>query len=382
MNLHILNDEKFFDPFTERLETLNLLDNNRFVVKEKGRLKYIRREDLVYGRLHNKSLIGNPSHYDKVFIHSFSFDLYRWVNQHHFKELNWMIWGKELYESRMIKYNIFEPQTKEIINRINRVRPIVSVYYRKAEQLLLNIDLTKVHQKVDNILTWIVPEYEFAVQNIKGLRASHQHFAYLFELKTNEICKDYSPPTEFAKRTISNLKCMIGNSGAASNNHMDALIKIAPLNFKELTLPISYGDADYIDLLKQEINRRYKSDTISYLQHFFPLEDYVKILKAYDIFISNSLRPIGMGNIWIALLTGKLVFMNKKNLVFSYLQSLGLEVFDIDNIHNIGEIIWKVNYQRNQDIAKNFLADEHMNKLYTSLFGSFVAREHEKQHTA
>lgn len=369
MNLHIINDEKFFDPFVEKLEELGLLHNNIFIVKENGPLKYIRRKDLVYGRLNDRLLLGNLDNYDKVFIHAFSFDLYRWVNRHTFKELNWMIWGKELYESKMVNYPLYESGTENIIQKIKKIRPMMSNYYRKIERFLFQIDVERVYGKIDYLLTWITPEYEYAKRHIKGLKAEHKKFAYTFEIDAEILSDMFDGNAFFRNWKARKLRCIIGNSGAASNNHLDALKKVKDVDFNEIVMPISYGDQNYIGILKREVERYYQHKNVTFMEQFMSFKRYLDFFNSYDVFVSNSLRPIGMGNIWMALLTGKLIFMNSKNLVFPYLQSIGIQLYDIDLIEQIDIIQQQIDFESNRTIAAEFLSKGSMNTLYSNLFG-------------
>lgn len=369
MNLHILNDEKFFDPFVGKLEELDLLDNNIFIVKERGPLRFIKRKDLVYGRLGDKQLIGDILQYEKVFIHAFSFELYRWVKQHTFRELNWMVWGKELYESKMVNYPLYEARTQNIVQKIKRVRPVMSSYYRKAERFFFQIDIEEVYKKVDYVLTWIKPEYDYAVRHIKGLQARHKDFAYTFEINTEAFANMFDGKSFYLHAEARKLKCLIGNSGTSVNNHIDALYKIENANFSEITMPVSYGDPEYVELLKKEVKRSFAFKNITFMDQFMTFGNYLQFFNSYDIFLSNSLRPIGMGNIWIALLMGKVVFMNNKNLVFPYLKSLGLQVYDINEVDQFDNIIKEVDLERNRSIAADFLSKYRVNELYSNLFG-------------
>lgn len=372
MNLHLLHDEKFFDPFAEKLESLGLLDNNVFVIKECGPLKFIRRTDLVFGRLCDTELLGDVSRYKKVFIHSFSFEMYRWVHQHTFQELNWMIWGKELYESELVDFKLYEPHTKRIVRKIRNTRITLALYYRRAENYLMNIDVKKIYNKIDNVLTWIEPEYNYAVKHIKGLNAKHKEFAYTFEHDVKMFIDKFNTEQFYINAASKNLRFIIGNSGASANNHLDALHAIAKINFGEVMMPVSYGDQKYILLLKQEVLSTYGAKHITYADKFLNFGQYLDFFNRYDVFVSNSLRPIGMGNIWMAFLLGKLVFMNPNNLVFSYLKSLGLNVYGLDTINQIATIVKDVDLEMNKKIASNFLATERIDELYAGLFGKSV----------
>jgi len=368
MNLHILNDEKFFDPFVEKLENLGLLANNLFVVKECGPLKFIRRKDLIYGRMCDKKLIGDVSRYEKVFIHCFTLEMYGWVHQHTFNELNWMVWGKELYGPEFL----FEHQTKSLVRKARSAKLALDLRFFKIKNFFMNINAANIYSKVDNVLTWIEPEYKYAIKHVKGLKAKHQDFAYTFEYDAESISSKFYKKTDYRDKTQNELRCILGNSGVASNNHLDAIRKIQKADFHTVTVPISYGNKKYIQLLKKEIIRKYSDKNITYLDRFMSFDEYMFFFSQYDAFISNSIRPVGMGNIWMALLMGKIVFMNTKNLVYPYLQSLGVQIFDIDDMEDIEVLLGTIDLDANCRIAVNFLSKSRINELYLNLFSNGI----------
>ncbi len=366
MNLHIFNDEKFFDPFVNKLEELNLLDNNKFVVKRKNPLKYIKRKDLVFCRLHHIQIIGDTKNYDKVFIHAFSYDLYKWVNDNDFKQLNWMIWGSELYEMRGINFELYESETHKVYKKLKNIKYITSILFRDFQRLIFNIKINKVYKKIDNVLTWITPEYQLAINNIKGLNAKHQYFLYGFDIDIEKISNEIKITQ--LNQDIKQLKCIIGNSGAITNNHLDALHKIKNCGFEDILIPISYGNQEYKKLLIKEIKASFGDLNLTYLDKFMNFQEYLDVLDNYDVMITNSLRPLGMGNIWIALLSGKLVFMNNKNFMYKYMCDLGFEIFDIDKISNIKSYIQRFNGENNKFLSKQFLSENRINEIYRSIF--------------
>ncbi|MDM8176748.1 MULTISPECIES: TDP-N-acetylfucosamine:lipid II N-acetylfucosaminyltransferase [Olivibacter] len=368
MNLHILDDEKFFDPFVQKLEALGLLGNNIFVVKECGSLKYIKRQDLIYCRMCDSRRIGNTRHYAKVFIHCFTRDLFEWVYDNDFQELNWIIWGKDLY----LTEDLFEKQTKHIVKKIKDRRSAIELRLTRARHFFLNIDLSKVYTKVANVLTWIKPEYDYAVTHIKGLKANHLDFAYMFEYDAEFIVSQFLYNRNFKHKKISDFKIVLGNSGVASNNHLDALEELRQLGFEEIVIPLSYGNEKYIKILQKEIERKPLLTKITYLTQFLTLHEYLTAFYKSDIFVSNSIRPLGMGNIWIALLLGKLVFMNPKNLVFDFLKSMGLQVFAIGELESVEDIAQTIDVKANVDIAIDFLSTARIDAMYRNLFSATV----------
>ena len=100
MNLHIVPDNTFINKFYENLQELGLTGTNRVVVRiNEPELKSVK-HNLPFAPLYSsrfESLVGNTFEYEKVFIHYFTPLLYRWVATHKFRELNWMVWGGDLY---------------------------------------------------------------------------------------------------------------------------------------------------------------------------------------------------------------------------------------------------------------------------------------------
>ncbi len=366
MNLHIFNDEKFFDPFVNKLEELNLLENNKFVVKTNSELKYIKRTDLVTARLYNNGVKVQTNDFDKVFLHSFARDLYPWVLKNEFKELNWMIWGSDLYDIKFLNYNLLEPQTLVLKKKVKVLRSFISKYFEGLENFVLKRNMDKVFKKITNVLTWIPPEYDYAINNLKGLDAKHQYFMYGFDLDIEKL-SDLLNKSKVST-SLEALRCVVGNSGAFTNNHLDAIEKVKDAGFFEILVPLSYGNFEYVKLLKDCIKKKHLNLNINYMDNFMDFTEYIKILNGYDVFITNSTRPLGMGNIWIALLTGKLVFMNKKNFIYDYLNELGLKIFDINEINNVKTIIKNFNPETNISIVKEFASDIKIQKLYKKLF--------------
>lgn len=372
MNLHIFNDEKFFDPFVSKLEQLNLTTNNKFIVRRGGQFKYIKRVDLVSSTLDSNKFstqVGDISSYDKVFLHAFNNDLKRWVLRNKFNELNWMIWGSELYESKSVSYPLFEPGTQLLKEDTQNIEDILKDGLRKVKNYILNIQSQKAYQKIDNILTWITPEYKFAIQNIEGLAAQHKYFLYGFDTDIETLSKLFSIHEKLPQIADNKLKCILGNSGAITNNHVDALHKMSGIYFEEILIPVSYGHHKYVSRLKDKIKENYSFLNVKYMESFVKFKEYVEMFYEYPIFINNSLRPLGMGNIWLALLTGKIVFMNSKNFMYQYMKDLNLQVFDIDNIQNIDKYAAIIDREKNKKIVLNYLSTEKIERIYLDIFG-------------
>lgn len=109
---------------------------------------------------------------------------------------------------------------------------------------------------------------------------------------------------------------------------------------------------------------------IQYLENFMDFSKYIETVARYEVFITNSLRPLGMGNIWMALLMGKLVFMNTRNFMYNYMRDLGLQVYNIDKLTELAIYARDTEYEKNRKIVIDYLAKAKVDHIYTNLFGN------------
>jgi dTDP-N-acetylfucosamine:lipid II N-acetylfucosaminyltransferase len=138
MNLHIAPDNVFTNRFYENLSELGVLGNNKIIVRTpENKLRYVK-HDVSFAKLYSSDfnkIVGDTSQYQKVFIHQFTPLLYRWVAKNEFQELNWMIWGADLYNLPSIDDHIYEPIT---FDRFIRKRWSVEVLINKAKIFPIN----------------------------------------------------------------------------------------------------------------------------------------------------------------------------------------------------------------------------------------------------
>ena len=100
MNLHIVPDNTFINKFFDNLNEIGRGENNKLIVRTNEPKLNTVKHNLPFAPLYSRrfsSLVGNTARYEKVFIHYFSPLLYRWVALNKFQEVNWMVWGGDLY---------------------------------------------------------------------------------------------------------------------------------------------------------------------------------------------------------------------------------------------------------------------------------------------
>lgn len=362
MNLHILPDSKFSNTFHDNLKEAGLLKNNRLIVRtKKEKLSYVT-GDIPFAPLYSSKfddLAGDISSYDRVFIHQFSPLMYRWVTSHTFKELNWMIWGTDLYNLPFVEQDFYEAITKKFIKNhssLNGFLYLLKVY-------LTNMPFRKkAYSKVDFILTWMQSEFEFAKKCITELRADHRFFFYENQLPYEAL--DSMNISD--KDNGGMLKLIVGNSGTPTNNHLDVIKRISESGIRaDLYVPLTYGDKTYIQFIKRNISF-YKNGRIELIEEFMAFDEYVRFLSEADALVMNHIRPQGYGNILMMMYLGKPVFMNDKNLSLPDLDRAGLSYQLISDLKNTASKTSTIN---NRDNVLRLLSHETLVATYRGLFG-------------
>lgn len=320
MNLHISAPSVFIDTFYKNLSALGLDRNNKIVLRSASA-----HANLPFGKLYSRqfdALIGKTEQYEKVFIHQFNPLLYRWVAQHEFRQLNWMVWGADLYGLPSFAQKFYEPLTRQYALRSWNMRDLL--YKAKVFATAARFR-NSAYGKVDNVLTWMKGEFDFAREQL-GLRAEHKFFFY--ENQTSYL--------DVSKRAVSRTNVrptyILGNSATVTNNHLDIIDFLERENINaDLVVPVSYGDAAYADFLKRNAGR-YTRGSITFIDKFMTSDDYISFLNSCDGLIMNTLRPQGYGNIFMMLSLGRPVFLNEKNLSLMDLKRNHIQYLHINDL--------------------------------------------------
>ena len=362
MNLHIVPDNVFVNKFYENLCELGIQNQNKLIVRtNRPKLKYVRHE-LSSGKLYSKTfaqLTGDTYSYDKVFIHQFTPLLYRWVWEHKFKELNWMVWGSDLYNLPFLKAEHYEELTR--IKYISRRLRLQDLLYNAKVLMLHQLYRKKAYHKVDNILTWMKSEYEFAVRNLPGLQADHRFFFYENETpyKALEGLLNESDP-------VSNERPLyvLGNSATPELNHLDAVALLADIGLEaDLLVPLSYGDDHYRAFIKKAVSF-YQGGKVEFIETYMDFTQYLQLLNRADGLIMNNVRPQGYGNIFIMMYLGKKIILNKKNLSIPELENAGLQWMPLESIRQANAVSWS----GNRLAVTTLLSHENLLATYWNLF--------------
>lgn len=362
MNLHIVPDNVFINKFYENLRELQILNNNKLIVRtNRAALKYVR-HDLPFAPLYTSrfnSLTGDTGSYEKVFIHQFTPLMYRWVSVNNFHELNWMIWGSDLYNLPFLDAALYEPHTRK--QYIRRTFTVQSLLYHAKVFALHHLHRKKAYSKVKNVLTWMRSEYEFALEHLPGLQAEHQFFFYENEtpyVAIDEILRE-TPPRGNRRPAF-----ILGNSSTPELNHLDAVRSLESQGVEaDLWIPLSYGDERYRSFLKKALSF-YKGGEVRFIEEYMEFRQYLRLLNSADGLIMNNIRPQGYGNIFMMMYLGKSILLNKKNLSIRELEKSDLLWASIDSFHDLQKIPWT----KNRSAVTQLLSHDILLKTYANLF--------------
>ncbi|MEX2235804.1 MAG: TDP-N-acetylfucosamine:lipid II N-acetylfucosaminyltransferase [Cyclobacteriaceae bacterium] len=364
MNLHIVPDNVFINKFYENLQESGTVENNRFVVRTNNRELQRIKHNLPFAKLYSprfNELTGETKEYKKVFIHQFTPLLYRWVSNNHFNELNWMVWGADLYSLPSVDASLYEHLTFK--KYVNRNLALKNFLYRAKVALLHDAYRDKAYAKVHNVLTWMTSEYDFALQHLPALKATNQFFFYENDVPYQALDEILKEEHEHPRKTRP--MYILGNSSTAELNHLDAVALIEAQNVSaDLVVPISYGDSNYSRFMKKNLS--YKGGDLRFIDSYMPFQQYLQFLNSTDGLIMNNIRPQGYGNIFIMMYLGKEIFLNPKNLSIPELIKGGL------NWRPVSEISTKdgVNWLQNKSAITRLLSHSSLLKIYMELFSA------------
>lgn len=358
MNLHIAPDNTFTNKFYENLQELGLTENNRIIIRSGEKSLKSVKHNLPFAPLYTSqfdALAGNTLDYEKVFVHYFTPLMYRWVARNDFQELNWMVWGGDLYNLPGLDRLCYEPLTFE--KYVRRNRSLQNRLY-DAKILLTQSPFSKrAYAKVTTVLTWMEEEYKFALEHLP-VEAQHKFFFYENQVPYHQL-DSVAQPSQNSDRTV----LIVGNSGSPTNNHLDAIQFLEDNRVEaDLIVPVSYGDPHYISFLKKEI--KYSFGVVKFLERYMPFDEYVQLMASSDGLIMNSLRPQGYGNILMMMYLEKTVYLNPKNTSLPDLDKAGLKWCSIDSIKSPGSR----EEMQNKKAVTDFLSHDRLTSEYRFLF--------------
>lgn len=241
--------------------------------------------------------------------------------------LHGILWGFEIFNSEKLKKKIYLKDTRVYLEKNNKVeRETLKLGFRK----LLNYYVKPnsywnrhwgIFDKLSSYSTILKSEKAFIE---KYYRTKKTYFP--FNYSGGYDVEGYQP----LRRGKS---ILIGNSASISNNHVDILSLLKKTHLDpatEIILPLSYGNPRYADFVEKSFKEVFR-DKVICLRNFVSLEDYSKIISSCAFVVMNHIRQQAMGNIFLSLVQGAKVFLNKKSFGYRELSDHKLKIYTIED---------------------------------------------------
>lgn len=222
------------------------------------------------------------------------------------KKTVWVIWG----------YDLYDIATKE------------RSYKRSLYFILKKMLVRKIPYVVARS-----PDYK-RLQKWYGSSAIHINIEPLYGGGLYEVA-----PRHNRDNASQSFNIILGNSANEENRHLDALELLS--KYKEnnirIHIPISYGDAQYAEIVKIKA-RSIFGEKVVFLEKFMPPEEYGKYLTQMDIGIFNNNRQQALGNLAYLFATGAKIYINEDSPLWELFAELN---FAVHPISNLGEICYE-----------------------------------------
>ncbi len=304
----------------------------------------------------------------KVFLHYLTDFVCKLIHDFHVPkecELNWVLWGADLYTS--IDRELYDEKTKSFLLEN-------SIYKLKFDSYKGNVEYEYKKEVIKNL--------DFVITNCEGdYRILKENF------ETNALRKEfiYPNPVDFQtmdKVGVTDLKIneryifknkfknviLLGNSGDPSNNHIDILYKLQKIKEQDFCVicPLSYGNSNYIEKLIS-FGKKLLGDKFIAITEFLDSDMYYSILKQVDIAIMNHRRQQAVGNIMLLMYLNKNLYINSNNPFREELVKLGVFFHSIDMLQKI-EFINLQSSQDNRERIKEYYDVRKCIELWRNLF--------------
>jgi dTDP-N-acetylfucosamine:lipid II N-acetylfucosaminyltransferase len=258
---------------------------------------------------------------EQVIFHG-SFDMHTWKKllfHPIIKRSSCVLWGGELYRhtkaGRTLKQRLVHVLHALVINRYNRVFALNPGDAKLAQQVL--------RRKTVEVLPY----------PLIGMKVQH------IENKANS--------------SEQPIKILVGNSASASNNHIDALNKLAHLASDniEVIMPLNYGgEPDYVERVIRHAHSLF-GNKVNAITTMLSKQQYDTLLNEVSATVFAQQRQQGLYVAYAMLLMGKPLFLLGETSSYSNLMSLGFDVFKTENLtdYNYKQLALLVSSQNNEN---------------------------------
>lgn len=255
----------------------------------------------------------------------------------------WCGWGYDYYYLLIPEFgSLLLPETQELVSRCRgagfgtlkkRIAGRIKRLIEKNKSLLGITSpaetgtLTAVADRI-RVFSVLPSETEMVRKALPRLKAADRAIRYY----TTEDTLSAGPD----KMTGPDI--LLGNSPAATNNHIEALHILRdrlPKNSR-IIVPLNYGvekEHAYIRELCRQGRELFGKQFVP-LTRWLPIADYYQYCRSCGVVIMNHRRQQALGTISAALFKGARVFLRPENPVYSWYRDMGVTVFTLDSLED------------------------------------------------
>lgn len=331
--LHCVTDEKFIDGAIGLYNQDDRIDNHwiHFTKETSLPLKYIKSSQVEIKKIDDfgELVCG----FDVVILHSLpSLPVQQILSIPSRIKVVWFAWGYDMYDGwkPLLPLPLYLSETSKIYKFFHKAPTFTKAIKRKIKDLIIPCQYKVVLPRIDYFSGVFPYEYDLLKNRYHQFRAVQLDYYYA---SPDFFIKDACP------KDITNRMCniMIGNSANITNNHVDVIkfvnkyIKLSPND--KIIIPLSYGGwQEYVDIVKEKaLDMLGNKATVLPLDTYLPIDEYWNLASNCRIAIYAHVRQQASDNIFYQIMSGAKVYMTKRSEAFSYLRSIGLKVFSLED---------------------------------------------------
>lgn len=328
--IHFVVDDKFIDGAISLFEADDRVENKYLIIQKKYQdFNYLKNANVE--RIKKNEILKKVAGCDAVVLHSLSvIPIYIIARIPKPIKVIWYAWGHDLYEGlfkSIIPTNLFEVETEKYL----KAHPPISSLKKKTKYLYKTIMHKLFLESALARIDFFSGVFPYECDEIKKYHScfTAKPLDYYYGSSKFFIPENFDTVVKHGKKNV-----IIGNSGNATNNHLDVLQKLRQEKCSiegQIIIPLSYGcDDEYANTVYAAANEIYPNQ-INALREYMPLNDYLNLTSNCRVAIYAHNRQQASDNIFLQLQYGAKVYMPEKSLAYHYLKSIGLKLFSLEN---------------------------------------------------
>ncbi len=333
--VHCVTDEKFANNIVKLFDFLSDRCNSDYVYikgRKSKKLQYIAEnpniEHLKIEELMQRLSIGR---YDVLFLHNLRSLPLKYITHIPSNiKVVWLAWGFDIY-SRVGAHPLIEVPNTYLPETSRLMKPTMGEMFTETCKRLYKLFIQdgimrKAVSRIDYFSGVIPEEYDMMRKNT-FFHAQPIEFRY--SLPSLNISLDLLDTLE----PVRGMDILVGNSGAATNNHVDIfkIISQVELGERKIYVPLSYSGTPRYRQTVKELGERLWGNRFVPLLDFLPAAQYRAIISSCGFRIFAHERQQAMGNVHIALRRGCKVFLSESSMTYRHQTGLGLKVYTIQH---------------------------------------------------